>query len=384
MRQSADHIAIVVHSLNAGGAQRRLVTLANAFAAAGRTVDFVALRRGGEVDKLLDPQVKVSVLNERPRPVWKPWTFEGWGRLTRWLERHRPDVVLAGVNTVHGTSVVAAERIRKRPPLLVLRASQHPLRSFPWSRPFKRMREPIERWFRRRLYDRADLVVAVSREVGDALRARLRHPQRCVDLPNPVVTPEFAASRSKVADHPWLREDVPLILAIGRLTWSKRFDVLLEALAKVRHQAPARLIILGEGKARSELEGRVERLGLADAVALPGNVPDVGAWLARADLLVSTSVYEGSPAVLIEALAAGVPVVATRCPGGSEELLEDGRGGSLVPVDDAAAAAEAILAELGRKRDPAGLQQSVSRYAVEASAAAYLAALEQAVGELRR
>jgi glycosyltransferase involved in cell wall biosynthesis len=177
---------------------------------------------------------------------------------------------------------------------------------------------------------------------------------------------------------------VPLILAIGRLTWSKRFDVLLEALAMVRHQAPARLIILGEGKARSELEGRVERLGLADAVALPGNVPDVGAWLARADLLVSTSVYEGSPAVLIEALAAGVPVVATRCPGGSEELLEDGRGGSLVPVDDAAAAAEAILAELGRKRDPAGLQQSVSRYAVEASAAAYLAALDQAVGELRR
>ena len=207
------------------------------------------------------------VLNERPRPVWKPWTFEGWGRLTRWIEQHRPDVVLAGINTVHGTAVVATERLGRDRPLLVLRASQHPTRHFPWSRPFKRMREPVERWFRRRLYDRADLVVAVSSEIADALRARLRHPERCVELPNPVITPDFTESLGKVADHPWLRAETPLILAIGRLTWSKRFDLLLEALAIVRRTMPARLIILGEGRERAELEARAERLGLADAVA---------------------------------------------------------------------------------------------------------------------
>ena len=381
---SADHIAIIVHSLNSGGAQRRLVTLANAFAAAGRKVDFVSLRRGGPVDKLLDPRVNVSVLNERPRPVWKPWTFEGWGSLTRWIEQHRPDLVLTGINTVHGTSVVATERFGQDRPLLVLRASQHPTRHFPWWRPFKRMREPVERWFRRRLYDRADLVVAVSSEIAETLRARLRHPERCVELPNPVITPDFTEGLGKVADHPWLRAETPLILAVGRLVWSKRFDLLLDALAIVRRTMPARLIILGEGRARPELEEQVRRLGLAEAVAMPGNVPDVASWLAGADLLVSTSAYEGSPAVLIEALAAGVPVVATRCPGGSEELLGDGRGGTLVPTEDAAATAEAILAELGRRRDRPVLQQLVSRYGAQASAAVYIAALDRAFAERGR
>ena len=376
---AANHIAILVHSLNRGGAQHRLVTLANAFAEAGRKVDVVALRRDGDIDKLLDPRVTVSVLDERPRSVWKPWTFEGWAELTGWIERNRPDVLLAGINTVHGTATVAARRTRGQRPLLVLRASQHPIRSFPWSRPFKRLREPIERGFRQRLYEGADLIIAVSREVGEALRARLPHPKRCIDLPNPVITPAFTESLTKPADHPWLKDEAPLIVAVGRLVWSKRFDALIDALTTVRRTVPARLIILGEGKARPQLEAQIARLGLTDAVAMPGNVQNVGSWLAGADLLVSTSVYEGSPAVLIEALAAGVPVVATRCPGGSEELLESGSGGTLIPLSDPAATATAIMSELDRRRDPAVLGALVSAYSVEASTAAYLSELDRAV-----
>ena len=379
--RAASHIAIVVHSLNRGGAQRRLMTLANAFVEAGREVDVVALRRDGDVDQLLDKRVRVTVLNERPRPIWKPWTFEGWGALTDWLRHNRPDIVLAGVNTVHGTASVAARRIGQGRPLLALRASQHPIRHFPWSRPFKRLREPIERRFRKQLYDRADLVIAVSREVRDAVRRGMRVPEHCIDLPNPVVTPGFIESLNKPADHPWLQDGAPVILAVGRTVWSKRFDILIDALAIVRQSIPARLIILGDGKLRAELVKQAARLGLDQAVALPGNVQGVGSWIAGADLLVSTSVYEGSPAVLIEALAAGVPVVATRCPGGSEELLGDGVGGSLIPLNDADATARAILAELGYGRDPALLREKVSGYTVEASAAAYLAALDRAVAE---
>jgi len=360
-----------------------LVSLANAFVEAGRGVHFVALRRGGDVDALLDPRVLVSVLDERPRPRWKPWTFEGWGRLAEWIERHRPDVVLAGVNTVHAAATVASARAVDARPVLVLRASQYPARSFPWSSPYKKLREPVEQWTRRRLYDRAALVIAVSTEVREALAARMRDSGRCVALPNPVITPGFIAELSKPADHPWLRDGGPVILAVGRLVWSKRFDLLLEALAVVRRSVPARLVILGEGKSRADLEAHAERLGLKDAMAMPGAVSNIASWLAGADLLVSTSAYEGSPAVLIEAMAAGVPVVATRCPGGSEELLADGAGGTLIPMDDAEAAAAAILRELEAKRDPALLKRSVSQYSVEASAAAYLAALDQAVATRR-
>ena len=374
----AQRIAVVVHSLNPGGAQRRLVTLANAFAKAGREVHFVALRRGGGVDRLLDPAVRLSVLNERPKPLWKPWMFEGWSALERWLRDNRVDAVVAGITTVHGTTLRAAKRIAK-PPLVALRASRHPRRDFPWSRPFKKIFEPIERATRRRLYDQADLVIAVSHETAEALQAGMREPERCIVLPNPVVTPEFTASLARTPDHPWFGAGVPVVLGVGRLAWQKRFDVLIDALAIARRTREVRAIILGEGRFRGDLERQADRLGLRDHVSLPGNVPDVGAWMARADLLVSTSAFEGSPAVLIEALAAGLPVVATRCPGGSVELLEDGAGGMLVPMADAQAAAAAILGMLGRPRDRAALQKLAEPYGVDASATAYMDALDQAV-----
>ncbi len=378
--RSARRIAIVVHSLNAGGAQQRLVTLANAFAEAGRQVDFVALRGGGDVDRLLDPRVRVTVLKPRPKPLWKPWFFEGWGRLGAWLSSHRPDVVLGGATTVHFSALVAcATRHAKRRPLLVLRASRHPERDFPWSRPFKRLFEPVERAARWRIYNRADLVIAVSGETAQALRPRLDRPERCTEIANPVVTPAFVASLGKDPPHPWLAGPVPAIVAVGRLAWQKRFDLLLDALAIARRTREVRLIILGEGHLRRRLEGKVRRLDLSDAVAMPGRVADVGAWIGHSRLLVSTSAFEGSPAALVEALAASVPVVATGCPGGSQELLAEASAGMLVPMDDPDATAAAILATLDQPRRAAKPTPLVAKYTAGASAASYLAALDQAV-----
>ena len=371
----------MVHSLNAGGAQRRLVTLANAFAKAGREVHFVALRGGGDVDRLLDPGVQLTVLKQSPKPLWKPWMFEGWVGFARWWIRHRPKAVLAGITTVHFTTLMGTLRGLEDRPIVALRASRHPQRDFPWSRPFKRLFEPVERAARRKIYSDADLVIAVSAETAEALKSTMRHPERCVVLPNPVITPAFTASLKRTPDHPWIGADVPVILGVGRLAWQKRFDVLLEALAIVRRTRAVHAIILGEGRFRGELERQVAQLGLNEAVSLPGNVSDVGSWMARADLLVSTSAFEGSPAVLIEALAAGLPVVATRCPGGSVELLGDGEGGMLVPMDDPAATADAIVAMLGRPRDRARLQRIAKPYSVEASARAYLDALDAAAAQ---
>ena len=93
-------------------------------------------------------------------------------------------------------------------------------------------------------------------------------------------------------------------------------------------------MLLGEGKRRGEIERLVARLGLSERVELVGHVDGVAGWLARADLLVSSSLWEGSPGAIIEALEAGLPVVATACPGGSVELIEGTSGGILVPVRD--------------------------------------------------
>jgi glycosyltransferase involved in cell wall biosynthesis len=263
------------------------------------------------------------------------------------------------------------------PPLLVLRASRHPVRFFPWSRPHKKVGEPIQRWMRRRAYDAADLVLAPSRETADALRAGLRHPERCVEVANPVLTREFLESLNAAPPHPWLTGETPVILGVGRLAREKRFDLLIEALAIARRSREVRLVILGEGYWREKHERQIRRLGLKDAVHMPGNVRDVGAWMAHADLLVSTSAFEGSPAVLIEALAAGLPVVATRCPGGSAELLEDGAAGTLIPMGDPQAAAAAILEAIARPRDRDSIPRLARKFSEGASVVAHLKALDR-------
>jgi glycosyltransferase involved in cell wall biosynthesis len=372
----ANHIALLVHSLNRGGAQQRLITLANAFAKEGRRVDFIALRAGGDVDRLLDPDVRMTVLTDAPVSRWKPWFAEGWGKLTRWIDANRPDLLIAGTTAVHFTAVAARRRSR-HPPLLVLRASRHPERNFPLSRPHKRFGEPIQRWFRGRAYDSADLVLAPSRETAEGLRRHLAHPERCIEVPNPVLTPAFLQSLTKPVPHPWLADAIPVVLGVGRLVREKRFDLLIEAFAIALRSREMRLIILGEGYWREKHEAQVREIGLSDVVIMPGNVSDIGAWMAHADVLVSTSAFEGSPAVLIEGIAAGLPIVATDCPGGSAELLENRGAGVLIPMGDAQAAAAAILEAIDSPRDRDAMRRMAEKYGEGASVAAHLRAFDQ-------
>ncbi len=117
------------------------------------------------------------------------------------------------------------------------------------------------------------------------------------------------------------------MLAAGRLTPQKDFSTLLRALKIVRQNCDVRLVILGEGKQRAHLESLVKELGLESYVSMPGITRNPYAHMARADLFVLSSAWEALPTVLIEALAVGVPVVATDCVSGPREILQDGRCG---------------------------------------------------------
>jgi len=126
---------------------------------------------------------------------------------------------------------------------------------------------------------------------------------------------------------------------------------LIRAFAEVRRQRPARLIILGEGEERAELEALIGQLGVAADVSLPGFRDNAMAYMAKSAVFVLSSAWEGLPTVLIEALAAGTRVVSTDCPSGPREILQGGRLGALVPVGDAPALAIAIAATLDRSVD---------------------------------
>jgi glycosyltransferase involved in cell wall biosynthesis len=218
------------------------------------------------------------------------------------------------------------------------------------------------RWMRsvpvlmRRFFHRADCVVGPSQGVvDDARHITGLPPERFRVIVNPVYRPEITELSRAVPEHPWLAEGgVPVIVAAGKLKPQKDYPTLLEAFAQVRRQRPARLVILGRGPLREQLDARAQELGIRDDLDMPGHVKNPYAFFSRAAVFVLSSAWEGLPNVLIEAMACGSPVVSTACPSGPDEILDGGRVGRLVPVGDAAAMAGAILATLDAppERDP--------------------------------
>lgn len=159
-------------------------------------------------------------------------------------------------------------------------------------------------------------------------------------------------------------------LAIGRLSPQKNFALLLDAFARMARTGD-RLTILGEGPDRAALETQAARLGIAGQLAMPGFVARLDPWLAAADALVMSSDYEGVPAAIIEAIAAGLPVIATDCSVSMAELTGQGHFGVLVPVGDGAALAAAMAAFSGTKPDAAAARAHVEAFTVEQGAADY-------------
>jgi glycosyltransferase involved in cell wall biosynthesis len=225
-------------------------------------------------------------------------------------------------------------------------------------------------------YPRADKIIAVSDGVAEDVSMALSIPRSHVlTIYNPVITPLMHERAAESVDHSWFEAgQPPVVLGIGRLTRQKDFGTLIHAFAEVVKRRPARLVILGEGEDRHMLEMQVKQLGLENSVCLPGFAQNPYAYLARCGAFVLSSLWEGLPTVLIEALACGAPVVATDCPNGPREILEDGAWGSLVPCADPGIMAARIIEALDK---PAAHQPSpgATRFTIDNVVKQYLALL---------
>jgi len=221
-------------------------------------------------------------------------------------------------------------------------------------------------------YPKADAIVAVSQGVADDLITTIRVARdRVMVIYNPVVTEALRARSLEDVRNGWLtRQSVPIVLGVGRLTQAKDFATLIRAFALLRATRDVRLLILGEGELRQDLEALVRHTGMEHDVLLPGFVDNPYPYMRQAALFVLSSSFEGLPNALIEAMACGTPVIATDCPSGPAEILEGGRWGRLVPVGNVNALADAIAATLDDKARPDmarraadfGCDNAVNRY----------------------
>ena len=359
-------IAILISFSGQGGVERMVTNLAQGFLDRGYGVDMLLIKAQGDHLANIPEGVRVMRLRARHNITCLP-------ELVRYLRGHAPAALLVAKHRAIRMAAIArwwtGSRVR-----LVGRlgttvsgalAGQGWLRTWLWHRDM------------RLAYRRVDALVAVSQGVrADVLQITGLPPEKVVVVNNPVIVPDMQQKAAQAAPHPWLaQKELPVILAAGRFTRQKDFATLLEALALLRQDPPCRLIILGEGKLRAELEQQVARLGLQAVVAMPGFAANPYAYMARSDLFVLSSRWEGSPNVLKEALSLGVPVVATDCPSGPREILQDGRYGPLVPMGDAARLAQAMRATLQQPLPAAELRAAVAGYTLEASSAGYLRVL---------
>ena len=311
-------IALVLSSLACGGAERVATLLAGELAQRGhamtlvtldpRTPDFHAVPPHVERVAVDGPGSSRTIVHALANNV------RGVAELARTLGRLRPDVVLSFGDTTNVKTLLAT-RIGGIPTVVSERVDP---RTVDIGRAWSRLR--------RIAYPRAASVVVQTE--GVRAWAEQLNPRVAV-IGNPVaasVEPDRARAHE--------------IVAVGRLVPQKGFDVLVRAFATLA--TPWRLTILGEGPARRELESLIDRLGVRDRVALPGEVHDVRARLRSAAVFVLASRFEGFPNALLEAMAEGTAIVATDCRSGPAEILRDCPSAALVPVDDAPALADAL------------------------------------------
>lgn len=335
-----------------------MVNLARGFSAENTPVDMVLARAEGSYLAQLPAAVRVVDLRARRVARALP-------DLVRYLHRERPAALLTAMEHV-GLIALLARRlsgISVRVVVSVHTVYSHETRHF--RHHHNRFLVPF---LVRRFYPGAGAIVAVSSGVAaDLVRATGLSRKRIRVIHNPVVTTELLAQMREPLEHPWFAPgEPPVVLSVGRLTAEKNFPLLLEAFSFLRRGGRRiRLVIIGEGMERAKLETLVARSGLSEEIALPGFVANPYPYMARAAVFALSSRWEGFGNVLVEALAAGTPVVSTDCPSGPAEILDGGRYGRLTPVGDAAALAAALADTLDAPPSPALLQRRSGDFTLE-------------------
>lgn len=369
MGDNARTIAIVLHDLPLGGSERIAVRLANRWAALGRRVVVFCGARQGPLAGLIHADVEV-VEADPPIPRGRG-SRKALGQATAtFVAQRRPDILFVPGN-YHWPILPAVDALPadQRPGVVaqigtpLYRHGRGALAQIPYNLK--------TRWQLRRV----DRAISLSDSMtDDANRALGRRVTQCIRLP--------ALDDDDQAFVP--PADGKLILAAGRLVKEKGFDLALRAFARLDDK-DARLVIVGEGERRSELEALAVELGVADRVRLPGYVPDIRPWLEVARTFLLTSFYEGYAAVIVEALGAGRPVVSTDCTPAARELLGTPLNGRVAPIGDVEALAEALGQVLDAPApDPRALARSVAHYRLGPIAEAYLEVFDAVVAKRTR
>jgi glycosyltransferase involved in cell wall biosynthesis len=375
-RDGVPKLLFVLPSLGGGGAERASVDLLRGIDRSRFQITLALFTRSGPAKNAgrnsgsflqeLPVDVPVSNLHGRQsydvRLVW---------RLAGVLRRENPQVVFSVLRYTNLITLLACRLVGTPPRVLGGAGSQARVvvnEQNPPSAEFALFGGGrVKAWFLRHLYPWADCVTAISTGIARELVSSYGLSRDKVHvIPNPVDLVRVRTLAAARLEHPWFpanparnagcssetagrstdQSGLPVLIAVGRLHPQKGFAYLIRAFSIVRQVLPCKLVILGEGPQRAELEGLIASLRLVNDIALLGFQANPYSYVSRSTVFVLSSLFEGFGNVLVDALALGVPVISTRCPVGPEDIITDGVTGIFVPPADAQALAQAILRAL--------------------------------------
>jgi glycosyltransferase involved in cell wall biosynthesis len=236
------------------------------------------------------------------------------------------------------------------------------------------VRVAVVSWLAGKLYRQADGVVAICNEMRSEISTvRKISLDQIQVIYNPILISEIRRKGNESSGHEWCdKATAPIVLAVGRLQRQKDFATLLRAFQLVRLRQNAKLILVGEGEQREFLEKLARDLNIQEDVDMPGFSANPYAYMARASVYVLSSLFEGLPNALLEALAIGVPIVSTDCKTGPGEILRGGLDGHLVPVQDHVTMARVIEECLRSPNRGLPSKESLERFELRSVTSQYL------------
>jgi glycosyltransferase involved in cell wall biosynthesis len=352
-------VAILLRDFQGGGAERAMINIANGLVSRSVDVDMVVFSQEGSFHHYLDSRVRLVCLDT---PVSGLATFMAILPMRRYFLSTRVRHVLT---TLEAPTIVAffCCMLMSKPPQLTIRVAT----TFG-----KEKRTGIRNFLIRSVYSRhRGIFVTNSKGSMENLSESLAiSPERISVIYNGVDLNLIQQMAKAPTVDIGLSEHDKYILNIGRLTYAKQQDLLIKSFARLKDRS-LKLVILGEGPLREELQALVENLELQDRVLMPGFVDNPYAFLRRAELFVLSSCYEGMPTVLIEAMACGCSVVSTNCPSGPSEILDGCEWTQLVPVNDEQALAMEMETQLQKPVDQNLLLKRAHDFTVDVMAQKY-------------
>lgn len=337
-------IIVFLEDFGATGVVRNAIAIASSLARDGHEVVLLTAKPNGVLRDTVPPGVRTEALSDADRTVGRKTVMRrAFGKFRAFVRNEKPDVVVSAGNHGHLLVLAGTSFLRCKTVVRISNDLAHQRKAkkgSAWKKLIRRLKFTA-------ILALADRVVLVSEKLRDQIdELNPEFARKAVVIPNGV---DIAMVRERAEECIPRAVDgtSPLVLAMGRLVPQKNFETLLEAFAIARRDKDLRLMLIGDGPLRSEVMKLAESLGITDAFVLIDPVTNPFPLIKQSAVMILPSWWEGSSNVLLEAIACGTPVVASRTAGDAKEILDNGRFGLLVDPADAEQMAEAILRQVG-------------------------------------